>query len=345
MEETWESLFINKAKEQGHSDEYCKACIEYATALHQKNLPVLFNKDHLAMYMRLSIKRQQMIVSTHQDCYDVFYIKKRHSKRKRKICAPKGDLIRAQDIIYRSILLKDNRISEAAHGFIPKNNTDIRNIYTNAKPHANCKWLVNVDLKDFFPSVRYDMVLSYFKSLGYVEEVCVYLTELCTYHMELPQGAPTSPMLSNIVAFEMDKELQKLALSKQSVYTRYADDLTFSGMNQDNMVSVDEIINVVSRFRFRINKNKTKKKKQGQRQMVTGLTVSNGVHVPKKYRKDVWMELHSCHKFGVANHIQHLNNGKKFYKQWLLGRIMYIRSIDKDCGDKMLESYNKLNWL
>lgn len=345
MEESWESLFLKNAKELGHTNEFCDKCLAYASVLRQRNLPVLFNKEHLARYVNLSDIRFKTIVSTHNRCYDSFYVRKRHSNNKRKICAPYADLLRAQDIIYKAILLKDKQISKAAHGFIPKNDTEIRNIYTNALPHANCKWLVNVDLKDFFPSIRYDMVLSYFKSLGYLEDVCVCLTELCTYHKELPQGAPTSPMLSNLITWKLDMELQSLAQSKQCVYTRYADDLTFSGMKLDSRICVDDIKKIVKHFRFRVNNKKTKVKYHGQRQMVTGLTVSDGVHVPKKYRKDVWMELHCCHNFGVQNHIQHLNNKKGFYKQWLLGRIMYIKSVDKTCGDRMLESFNRLNWL
>lgn len=74
--------------------------------------------------------------------------------------------------------------------------------------------------------------------------------------------------------------------------------------------------------------------------MVTGLTITDGVHVPKKYRKDVWKELYCCKKFGVASHVafRHLDQG--MYKYWLLGRIMLIKTVEPECGEKMLKEFN-----
>ena len=211
--------------------------------------------------------------------------------------------------------------------------------------HQGCSWLLNIDLKNFFPSVYRNRVFDYFCSLGYEKEVCKGLTEICTYKNSLPQGAPTSPMLSNLIAKELDKKCEDLALRKGCKYTRYADDLTFSGLDISNKVFQKEVVSIVCSCGFIVNRTKTKEKRRGQRQMVTGLTVTNGVHVPKSYRKDVWMELHCCKKFGVETHYLYLNNNKRYYKQWLLGRIMFIRSIDKECGNKMLEIFKKLSWV
>ena len=78
---------------------------------------------------------------------------------------------------------------------------------------------------------------------------------------------------------------------------------------------------------------------------MTGLTVTDGVHVPKKYRKEVWRELYFCKKFGVYEHYHNMGTNKGLYKDWLRGRIMFIRQIDPACGNKMLENFNELNWL
>ena len=345
MEETWESLFVKQAKAERHSQAFIDACLAYATELQSRNLPVLFNGSHLAQYVGLSEWRYSLITRSHLNCYDEYEIQKKHSKKKRKICAPHSDLMRAQHIIYQNILLKDSNYSENAHGFIPKNDIIAKGVYSNALPHEGCKWLLNMDLKDFFPSICYDRVLAYFKSLGYEDEVSIGLTELCTFHMRLPQGAPTSPMLSNLIAKRLDADCKNLASRKGCQYTRYADDLTFSGQYVENRVTADEVTAIIFKNGFKVNRQKTKEKIWGQRQMVTGLTVTNGVHIPKTYRKDVWMELHCCKKFGVKNHIQHMNHGKGFYKQWLLGRIMYVRSVDRACGDKMLIEFNGLKWV
>lgn len=80
------------------------------------------------------------------------------------------------------------------------------------------------------------------------------------------------------------------------------------------------------------------------RQMVTGLTITDGVHVPKKYRKDVWKELYCCKKFGVVNHIAYRHSDQGMYKYWLLGRIMFVKSVESECGEKMLHEFNSINW-
>lgn len=345
MKETWESLFVKQAKAEHHSQSYIDECLTYATALQKRNLPIIFNGAHLAQYLGLSELRYNIIIHTHNECYDEFEIRKRHSRKKRHICAPHKDLMLAQQIIYKEILLKDTSFSASVHSFIPKTDNNTRGIYTNALSHQGCIWLLNMDLKDFFPSIYYNKVLNYFRNLGYEEEVCVGLTEICTYKKRLPQGAPTSPMLSNLIAKDLDVACENLARKKGCQYTRYADDLTFSGKDVNNKVTPKEVTSIIFSNGFRVNRKKTKEKIRGQKQIVTGLTITNGVHVPKTYRKDVWMELHCCKKFGIKSHIQHLNNGKGFYKQWLFGRIMFIRSIDKECGNKMLAAFNELNWI
>lgn len=344
MEETWESLFKKKSIEQGHSPEFIKVCLEYGLALKSKNLPIIFNKEHLARFLCVSMERLFLIANTHQNCYNSYSIRKKNSRKRRYIDAPFHDLKEMQRIIYKKILQPSAIISSSAHGFIPKDGDDIRSIYTNALPHEGCSWMLNMDMKDFFPSITYDTVREYFGSLGFTEEVGRYLTEVCTFNKCLPQGAPTSPILSNVIAHDLDLRLEKLAKEKKCTYTRYADDITFSGQDKDNAVTPEQISAIIEGSGFRVNKNKTKSKHRGQKMSVTGLTITHGVHVPKSYRKDVWMELHCCQRFGIEEHVKHIGN-IRFYKQWLLGRIMYVRSIDKECGDKMLNSYNSLNWI
>ena len=211
--------------------------------------------------------------------------------------------------------------------------------------HAGHDWLINVDLKDFFHTIKLDSVNNYFRSLGYEEEVVKTLTALCTYKSRLPQGAPTSPMLSNIIASKMDEMMLEYCKKRGIIYTRYADDLTFSADSDVKVPPIEDIYKIVYLNGFKVNRMKTKVRYKGCKQEVTGLTVTNGVHVSQKYKKEILRELHFCKKFGVYEHYQHLKTTKGLYKDWLRGKIMFVRQIDPACGNKMLEQFNELNWL
>ena len=233
------------------------------------------------------------------------------------------------------------------HGFIPKsmNKDKVRGVLTNAAPHAGHDWLINIDLRNFFHTVKLDKVKDYFSSLGYEDEVVKTLTALCTYKSRLPQGAPTSPMLSNIIASTMDVMMLKYCNKRGIVYTRYADDLTFSANSDVEVPPIEDIYKIVYLNGFKVNRMKTKVRYKGCRQEVTGLTVTNGVHVSQRFKKEILRELHFCKKFGIYEHYKHLNTTKGLYKEWLRGKIMFVRQIDPACGNKMLEQFNELNWL
>lgn len=132
-------------------------------------------------------------------------------------------------------------------------------------------------------------------------------------------------------------------------YSRYADDITVSGDNINAIIITEDITKILRDNGYRINRKKTRIRIRGTKQEVTGLTISDGIHVPKSYRQDVWRELHFCKKYGVVEHIKHLNNRNKcdrgYYKSWLLGRIQFVRQVDRITGDKMLTAFNKLAWV
>ena len=229
MTDTWESLFKEHAVENNHTENYLKECFEYAGSLHQHNLPVIFDFVHLAMYFECSAETLKGMVANVETHYTEYKIRKK-SGGYRLIEAPDYMLKNMQRWIYINILCKDVSIKDCVHGFIPafKNRDRVRGILTNAAPHAGHDWLINIDLKDFFHTVYLDRVNNYFHFLGYDEEVVKTLTALCTYKSRLPQGAPTSPMLSNIIASKMDEKMLEYCTKRGIIYTRYADDLTFS---------------------------------------------------------------------------------------------------------------------
>lgn len=346
MTDTWESLFKERAVENNHSEDYLATCFKYAGYLHQQNLPVIFDFVHLAMYFgRLSETLKGMVANVEKH-YKEYKIRKK-SGGDRLIEAPDDMLKEIQRWIYINILCKDVSIKECVHGFIPafKNRDKARGILTNAAAHEGHDWLINIDLKDFFHTVKLDRVKDYFSSLGYEDEVVKTLTALCTYKSRLPQGAPTSPMLSNIIASKMDEMMLEFCRKRGIIYTRYADDLTFSADYDVDIPPIKDIYKIVYLNGFKVNRMKTKVRYKGCKQEVTGLTITNGVHVSQRYKKEILRELHFCKKFGVYEHYQHMNTTKGLYKDWLRGKIMFVRQIDPACGNRMLEQFNELNWL
>lgn len=344
MDQTWESLFKELARQAGHSDKYLSECLSYVGELHSHNVPVIFDYKHFrSFFSNVGESRMDYLVGN-ISCYKEYYIRKK-SGGKRLICAPYSDLKRIQNWIYKNILLRDMKsVSPYAEGFVPKSSDNVRNVVSNAKRHVGCKWLINVDIQNFFDSIKKDAVWGYFKTLGYEKEVADILSKICTYKFKLPQGAPTSPMLSNLIVRPMDDELARLANKCNCNYSRYADDITFSGISEKHMPTIREIYNIIYKHNLLPNKKKTKISFPGDRQMVTGLTITNGLHVPKKYRKDIWKELYCCKKFGVENQIAFRHPQQGLYKYWLLGRIMFVKSVEPKCGEKMLHEFNSINW-
>lgn len=246
MTDTWESLFKERAVENNHTEDYMVACFEYAGNLHQRNLPVIFDFVHLAMYFKRSSEVLKGVVANVERHYNEYKIRKK-AGGDRPIEAPDYLLKDIQRWIYINILCKDTSINDCVHGFIPKsmNKDKVRGVLTNAAPHAGHDWLINIDLKNFFHTVKLDKVKDYFSSLGYENEVVKTLTALCTYKSRLPQGAPTSPMLSNIIASTMDVMMLKYCNKRGIVYTRYADDLTFSANSDVEVPPIEDIYKIV----------------------------------------------------------------------------------------------------
>lgn len=347
MEETWESRFINTAKAQGHSDAFITECLGYAHKLMSHNVPVIFDVHHFSILLGIEVKQIYAIIININDNYKKYSIRKK-SGGKRDICAPKPILKQIQRWIYKNILLHEKRISNCAHGFIPKDGDMTKGIISNAKPHVGKKVVVSMDLKDFFTSIYKKKVFDYFLELGYDKEIVDCLTSLCCLNRSCPQGAPTSPTLSNIIFRPVDEKISNYCNNNHLTYSRYADDITVSGDDINAIVIIEDITKILRDNGYRINRKKTRIRIRGTKQEVTGLTISDGIHVPKSYRQEVWRELHFCKKYGVVEHIKHLNNRNEcdrgYYKSWLLGRIQFIRQVDKITGDKMLTAFNKLAW-
>ncbi len=197
-------------------------------------------------------------------------------------------------------LVNDGYPHDCSYGYRPG-----RNIRENAKQHAGRKLLLSLDLENFFPSISRERIDKLFQSAGINAEVSGLLSRFVTIGGSLPLGLPTSPEISNAIAFPIDIELQALALQVGATYTRYADDLSFS--STDNLPAFDDIRKCVEANGFRIAEEKTRRSKLGQAHFVTGLSISDPrqPHIPKSKKRRLRQELYFARKFGLEDHLYH----------------------------------------
>jgi RNA-directed DNA polymerase len=193
----------------------------------------------------------------------------------------------------------------AVHSYVHK-----RSILTNASGHSQSVLIFNIDLKDFFPSIHLGRVIGLFKYLNREPIVATTLAQICCFNRVLPQGAPTSPIISNMICATMDKELSQLARKYDCNYTRYADDITFSTedsfptaivkFNTDGQLEVgDELGEIISTNSFEINRNKVTLRNKDRRQIVTGLVINEFPNVRREYVRKIRAMLHAWEKFGL----------------------------------------------
>lgn len=204
--------------------------------------------------------------------YSTYRIPKGRGKY-RVITAPSDELKSFQKKLMSH--LESLPLHNSAHGFVKG-----KSISTNAFPHIKKKFVLGMDLKDFFPSVKINMVKEIFR-LNNIDEKYV---EYVTYKGGLPQGSPCSPVISNLYCYDLDVELSFFAERNNLKYTRYADDLTFSGNIFDKKY-IKQIITIVSRHNLRVHPRKTKVMWQNQRQIVTGVIVNEKLNMPIEKRK------------------------------------------------------------
>ena len=197
--------------------------------------------------------------------------------------------------------------------------------YRNAAPHAGRPAVLKLDIRHFFDSVRYcDVKDAAFPAAIYAEPLRVLLTMLCYFRQGLPQGAPSSPAISNLVLADFDAEMSGWCGGRDVRYTRYCDDMTFSGCFRP-----EEVVSLVGaslrRRGFFLNERKTRFLPASRRQMVTGLVVNERPGVPAEELRQLRQEVYYCRRFGPADHMARLGiaESEEQYLSRLLGRVSY----------------------
>ncbi len=320
----------------------------------ENELPPLDTPQQLAEALGLTVPQLRWL-AYHRDAatkihYYRFTIPKRDGSP-RPIWAPLPKLKAAQQWARVNVVEK-LLVHGAVHGFMPGHST-----LSNAAVHRNPKIVLKMDIKDFFPTVTLPRVKGVFRKAGYREQVATLLALLCTeaprevvnhdgkdYYVALgprclPQGAPTSPALTNTLCLRLDQRLAGLAKRYGWRYTRYADDLTFSlPRAHDGDEHVGTLIGLVTRIvedeGFTVHPDKTRLARQGRRQKVTGLVVNGDQkpRVPRTLRREMRAALHNL-KCGKP-----LKEGETLAR--LAGYAAYIHMTNPELGTKMLEAFN-----
>ncbi|MBC1397348.1 reverse transcriptase family protein [Listeria fleischmannii] len=266
-------------------------------------------------------------ISNHlEDHYKTFSVQKRNGQM-RIIYAPSPLLKGVQRRILTSLL---NERQDSPFATAYKNG---ESIFLNAAKHARQKYILKLDIEDFFGSILFPDVMNYaFPKAIFPKRISGLLTSLCCYHDALPQGAPTSAAISNIVMKPFDDYMGKLARDMGINYSRYSDDMTFSG-DFDTAYMYRKAKMFLNDMNFSVNHAKTKVLTRKMQQKVTGLIVNEKIQVPKAYRKKVRQDAYYASQFGLRNHlafIQQSNEDEisteavKRYQLVLLGKINHI---------------------
>ena len=335
----YEKNFIAEAKQNGKSDEYINQCLVYAKKLDDQDLPVIYDVHHFGLLVGIDPSFILMISNKQNKFYRYFNIPKSNGK-KRKIAEPLPVLKEIQYYILHNILYKKS-CSIYTKAYKPGST-----LKGNARFHRDQPVLVKLDIKDYFPSLHESRVYKFFNEyLGYNKAVSVVLTKLCTLKGGLPQGAPTSPYLSNLLTADMDMDIYSFCSRNGNLrYTRSADDISISGaMDTHNIIS--GVSKIVSDHGLCLNKDKTAVIKQHSSQIVTGIVVNKKLQAPKAYRKTIRLEMYYCQKYGILNHLK--KRPKEYeecdivkYCQSMLGKVNYCLQLNNnDAEMKRYQEY------
>lgn len=338
--ELYKVVFAEKAKAKGYTDDEICALLKDAERFATQKLPIIYDQEHLARVLGFQLSYLMAMTNSQRHFYNTYKIPKQHGGY-RQIDQPLPNLKLVQEWILDNILtpVHGRLINSAATAFMPG-----KSLYDHVTCHQGKKMVVALDLKDFFKSVKYYCVHDVFSGLGYSNAVATMLARLCTYRKCLPQGAPTSPMLSNMAFERIDRLLQGYCSRRGIIYTRYADDMTFSGDNINVGLLIRHVRYLIG-GNYSLNEEKTKVMGQGNAQFVTGVVVNQFAQVPRFYRNRIRQEVYHIRKNGLDFHFAHTKitkawiNKPEIYLNHLIGKVNYVLQINPE--DKTFVEYRR----
>lgn len=320
-----------ECKAQKKSYKYTEKLLIYARNLYSKNLPIIFSPKHFSLLVGMNHQYVCNMAYDSKRFYRHFSIPKSNGDM-RSIDEPLPDLKYVQTWILKNIL-ENVPVSEYAKAYVKG-----RTLKHNARFHKAQKVVVTMDIKNFFPSISIKDVTEIFVSMGYYHDLSCFLAYLCCLDYKLPQGAPTSPYLSNLRMTSIDNKIKDFITSKGIRYTRYADDLTFSGDIEPHLL-IKTISRIIYNGGFQINNKKTRVARNNARQEVTGIVVNSHMQISKEKRRKIRQQLYYIRKYGLDSHLSYIGETRSHYLNHLVGTINFALFVNpKD--SEMREYYN-----
>jgi RNA-directed DNA polymerase len=330
---TYRKHLIKEAEIKKFKPELIKILVSYSKELFKKELPVIFDVNHFSLLVGYNTNYIMGACNNPQNFYRVFEIKKKNGGN-RTISEPLPVLKKIQRWILDEILSKCKE-EIYAKGYVRG-----KSIKDSGRFHVNKDVVLTVDIKNFFPSIDFSKVYLVFKKLGYSKKVSFFLTRLSCLNNGLPQGAPTSPTLSNLIMKRCDRRIGGFCLGRGIMYTRYADDLTFSGNFEPGLV-INFIKAVLVDDGFELNETKIRALRRCQSQRVHGFVVNEKIQAQRKIRRKLRQDVYYIEKFGINHHLEKNEIYKAHYLEHLLGIADYIIFLNpydikiKECREKI----------
>lgn len=313
--------------------------------LEMLSLPVIYDLKSFSNRIGLSKRILYLLSSNSKKYYSQFKIPKSNGKDYRVIDSPKYSMKLVQRWILKEVLEK-LPVSSDAMAFKPGAGNGAKH---NAKIHSGKLYSLVLDLENFFQSIHGSRIYYLFKSLGYNVTISTILTNLCTLEGSLPQGGVCSPYLSNLVCIKLDKRMRGLCSKRDIVYSRYADDLTFSSDNKVVLKKVYYIIKeIISDEGFLVNEKKTRFLSPSSHKAITGITVNNkelkaNKSIKRKVRTMIHNSTVSCdysQNDVIRGYVSYINSIEEGYKDKIIDYINRLKEKDYKHDKELVKQFN-----
>jgi RNA-directed DNA polymerase len=329
----YEAEYRKGASHRGLNPSLVGGMLQYAERLYKSGLPIIYDMTHFSYLVGYDVCYIVGACNRTSSFYRTFEIAKR-SGAPREIAEPLPSLKEIQKWILENVL-ENVDVGPFAKAYVKG-----QSIKKNARLHRAQPIVLRVDIENFFGSIEAPSVFHIFREMGYSHGVSNLLAHLCTYsppwkaRRYLPQGAPTSPALSNLFARRIDRRLGAYALKRNWRYSRYADDMVFSGkLNVGSAISMTR--RVLSDHRLVLNDRKTRVMRRHRAQLVTGAVVNEKVQAPRALRRELRQVAHYIEKFGFLDHVREVGMNRKKYLDHLLGQANYVLFLNPKDRDAM----------
>ena len=315
------------------------------TVIDSLNLPMMTNFDELTEHLRLSANLVYWLTAESTPKYTIFRIPKKDGSS-REICAPVYSLKIVQRWVLNNILYKI-KVSPHSFGFLKDGKGSP--LVKCAEKHKNNLYVLKLDIKSFYPSIKREKVYYEFTNIGYNSSVANLLTNICVYNGSLPQGAVTSAYLANIICRNLDFRIAGYCNRRDIAYTRYADDLTFSS---DNRVVLKSIYSTIRKILlsegFQLNEKKTLFLSPRCRKRVLGVTINdNSIKAPKELKRTIRSMIYNSFltqdytsNARIKGYISYVNSIEHGFIKRIRDYIMSIYKSEFTIIQELVDSYN-----